>query len=165
MNTFEFISHLRNRDIKLTVDDDQLRLKAPKGALTPSLRSELAERKLEILAILKEANQVIRTAPTSIPRVSRDQPLPLSPNQQRLWSLAQLTPDSPAYNMHLAVRMSGPLKVTALEQSLNALVERHEILRTTFLVIDKMPVQKIAPPQLFNLTGTCFADWDAPHHL
>jgi thioesterase domain-containing protein/NRPS condensation-like uncharacterized protein len=151
MNTFEYISHLRSRDIKLTLEGDQLRLKAAPGALTPTLRKELAERKPELVAFLREAGQLTGTTQPSIPQVSRAHPLPLSPNQHRLWSLMQLTPDSPAYNMHLAVRLRGPLNVTALEQSLKALVERHEILRTTFPVNDEMPIQKIAPFQAFDL--------------
>jgi amino acid adenylation domain-containing protein len=70
---------------------------------------------------------------------------PLSFAQQRLWFLDQLEPNSSLYNLPHAVRLSGALDIPALERSFNALVERHEILRTTFMVIDGNPVQVIEP--------------------
>ncbi|HEY0733579.1 MAG TPA: condensation domain-containing protein, partial [Herpetosiphonaceae bacterium] len=79
--------------------------------------------------------------------VERDQALPLSFAQQRLWFLDQLTPHSAAYNVPLALRLHGALDVAALQSSLDALVVRHEALRTTFQLHDGEPVQVIAPPQ------------------
>ncbi|HEY0738041.1 MAG TPA: condensation domain-containing protein, partial [Herpetosiphonaceae bacterium] len=78
-------------------------------------------------------------------RVARDQPLPLSFAQQRLWFLDQLDPDKPLYNIPVALRLSGVLNVAALERSLAAIVERHESLRTTFPLVDGQPIQQIAP--------------------
>jgi hypothetical protein len=71
-------------------------------------------------------------------------PCPLSFAQERLWFLNQLEPDSPAYNMHMAVRMRGALNMEALQKTLDAIVARHEVLRTTFAVVDGIPVQVIA---------------------
>ncbi len=70
---------------------------------------------------------------------------PTSLAQQRLWFLNQLEPDSAAYNITFAVRISGNLDVCALEQSLRELVMRHEILRTTFRAVEGRPVQVVAP--------------------
>ena len=70
---------------------------------------------------------------------------PTSLAQQRLWFLNQLEPDSAAYNITFAVRISGHLDVRALEQSLQELVVRHEILRTTFRAVEGRPVQVVAP--------------------
>ena len=75
------------------------------------------------------AKQGLQTPPV-IP-VSRGDPLPLSFAQERLWFLAQLEPDSSAYHIPTAFRLTGALNVTALEQSLNEIVRRHEALRTT----------------------------------
>ena len=69
---------------------------------------------------------------------------PLSFAQQRLWFLDQLEPNSSAYNLGGAYRLTGQLNVTALEQSLNEIVSRHEALRTSFAVKDGQPVQQIA---------------------
>ena len=70
---------------------------------------------------------------------------PLSFAQQRLWFLQQMNPQSPAYNMPVASRLSGALNATALQQALNAIVERHESLRTTFQMVDAQPLQVISP--------------------
>src|SRR5437762_11644581 len=59
-----------------------------------------------------------------------DVPAPLSPAQERLWFLARLYPGSPMYNVHGAIRFTGPLDVAALDRALAAVVERHEALRT-----------------------------------
>ena len=77
--------------------------------------------------------------------VSRQERLPLSFAQQRLWFLQQLEPESTAYNLPLAVRLSGDLDRTALQRSLSEIVRRHEALRTTFATADGEPVQVIHP--------------------
>jgi amino acid adenylation domain-containing protein len=69
---------------------------------------------------------------------------PLSFPQQRLWFLDQLEPGCPAYNIHLGLRLEGDLDVEALRYSLNQVVQRHEILRTTFASTDQGPAQVIA---------------------
>ncbi len=71
--------------------------------------------------------------------------IPLSSGQQQLWLLAQLTPDTPVYNECVTIRIPGPLDASALERSLNEFIRRHEICRTTFPVVDGMPVQLISP--------------------
>jgi len=81
----------------------------------------------------------------AITRALRDRNLPLSFAQQRLWFLNELEPDNPLYNIPIAVAMSGELNFDALEHSLNGIVRRHEVLRTTFRVENNQPIQVIAP--------------------
>jgi acyl carrier protein len=78
-------------------------------------------------------------------RVPRDQRLPLSFAQQRLWFLDQLDPNATTYNMSWTVRISGALDVPAFERTLNEILHRHEVLRTAFQTVDDEPVQLIAP--------------------
>jgi amino acid adenylation domain-containing protein/non-ribosomal peptide synthase protein (TIGR01720 family) len=73
----------------------------------------------------------------------RPQDLPLSFAQQRLWFFDQLEPESAAYLIPGAVWMQGRLNISALEQSISALIQRHESLRTTFQEKDGQPVQII----------------------
>ncbi|MHC5729164.1 MAG: condensation domain-containing protein, partial [Nostoc sp.] len=80
-----------------------------------------------------------------IPRRSQISPTPLSFAQQRLWFLHQLDITSTAYNVSGFLRFTGSLNVTALEHSLNEIVQRHESLRTTFKMIEGQPVQVITP--------------------
>ncbi|MBA2680041.1 MAG: amino acid adenylation domain-containing protein, partial [Ktedonobacteraceae bacterium] len=70
---------------------------------------------------------------------------PLSFTQQSLWLHDQLEPGNASYNILTALHLHGSLNAMALEQSFNALVRRHEILRTTFSVRYDQPVQVIAP--------------------
>lgn len=72
-------------------------------------------------------------------------PAPLSFAQERLWFLDQLTPGLAADNIPVALHIKGSLQVKALKQSLDEIVRRHEVLRTTFNILDDQPVQVIAP--------------------
>ncbi len=83
-------------------------------------------------------------APAIVP-VSRDGNLPLSFAQQRLWFLDALEPNNPLYNIPWAFRLTGELNVSALCGSLNEIVRRHEVLRTSFRTEDNQPVQELAP--------------------
>ena len=150
--TFEFICQLKNLSINLETDGDRLRCYAPEGALTPTLRQEIAKRKTEIISLLQEAKQAKASEQLVIQPVPRDCELPLSFAQQRLWFVHQLSPDNDSYNMLEALRLDGALNIMALEQSLNELVRRHEILRTTFPTVDGKPIQKIAPATTLNLS-------------
>jgi amino acid adenylation domain-containing protein len=67
----------------------------------------------------------------------------LSYGQQTIWFLHRLDPDSPAYNISVPLRVTGPLDARALRRSFDALVERHPSLRTTFAEIGGEPVQRI----------------------
>ncbi|HEV8491405.1 MAG TPA: amino acid adenylation domain-containing protein, partial [Candidatus Angelobacter sp.] len=79
-----------------------------------------------------------------ITKADRSQPLPLSYAQQRLWFLAQMEGLSEVYHMPLGVRLVGKLDRRALGLALDRIVQRHEALRTTFIVVDGEPVQRIA---------------------
>lgn len=79
-----------------------------------------------------------------IPEVqSAFESIPLSFAQERQWVLWQLDPDSAAYNIPTALRLKGKLDVVALEQSFNALIARHQTLRTTFAHGEDRPLQII----------------------
>ena len=79
------------------------------------------------------------------------QHFPLSFAQKRLWFLDKLQPGLSVYNLPAALRLTGNLDVTRLEQSLQSIVLRHEILRTSFTVINDEPVQNIAANVKLNL--------------
>ena len=95
------------------------------------------------VAKLQRADQSSK-GPTIRP-TSRDEILPVSFAQQRLWFLDRLSPDSSAYNISNALRLHGPLNSSILEQTLSEIMKRHEVLRTNFLVRDDRPVQIISP--------------------
>ncbi|HLG62385.1 MAG TPA: amino acid adenylation domain-containing protein, partial [Ktedonosporobacter sp.] len=84
------------------------------------------------------------------PRTIQDG-LPLSYAQQRLWFLHQLQPDSPSYNVPLAIRFTGTLDIVALHRSLLQIMQRQEILRTTFITNEGRPRQVIASQPAIRL--------------
>ncbi|MEH2000298.1 MAG: amino acid adenylation domain-containing protein, partial [Nostoc sp.] len=114
-------------------------------ALSPEKR-ELVLQKLKKQQQSPENNG--RQIPPLTP-VSRKQPLPLSFAQARLWFLDQLEGENCLYNVPFFWQISGFLNITALEQAIIAIVQRHEVLRTTFSFVDESPIQVIhATPKL-----------------
>ncbi|MCM2378269.1 non-ribosomal peptide synthetase [Pseudomonas marginalis] len=85
-----------------------------------------------------------RNQQTAIAKVDRSQPVPLSYSQQRMWFLWQMEPDSPAYNVGGMARLRGVLDVGRFEAALQALIMRHETLRTTFPSVDGVACQKVS---------------------
>jgi amino acid adenylation domain-containing protein len=79
-----------------------------------------------------------------IERTPRDRRLPLSFAQRRLWVLDQIDPDNPLYNIPRPLRLKGALNIDALETALNAIVARHEVLRTNYGSEKGEPFQMIA---------------------
>ena len=161
MRTAELLAKLGSKDIKVWAEGDRLRYDAPQGALTPDLREELVNRKAEILALLHRADTPTSSAALPLTPVSRDRPLALSFAQQRLWFLDQLEPAQSAFNMAWSFRLTGGLEVAALDQALSAIVDRHEVLRTTFADgEDAVPVQVIAPAGVLVLEQVELASLD-----
>ncbi|MEH1860990.1 MAG: amino acid adenylation domain-containing protein [Nostoc sp.] len=148
----EFLDRLSNLNINLEANGERLRCHAPEGVLNPMLLQEITGRKTEIMLFLQQAKQAKTSHQLPIQRVPRDGELTLSFAQQRLWFLHHLSPDSRSYNFLDAQRLHGSLNIIALEQSLNELIRRHEILRTTFPTVDGQPVQVIAAPTTFTLS-------------
>lgn len=79
----------------------------------------------------------------SIPRRSDPSSAPLSLSQQGLWLVNQLEPDSAAYNVPAAFRIRGPVDSRALRKAIDGVIQRHEVLRTSFVVSDGQPKQVI----------------------
>jgi amino acid adenylation domain-containing protein len=71
--------------------------------------------------------------------------IPLSFAQERMWFLHQLDPESPLYNVPMPIWLRAAIDEQALEQSINGIVRRHEVLRTRFALCGDHPVQVIEP--------------------
>jgi amino acid adenylation domain-containing protein len=92
----------------------------------------LAEKRARLLELLQEESGEVET-------------LPLSFAQQRLWFLAQLEPGNSAYNIPQTLRLKGPLNLAALRKAIDTIVERHEVLRTSFRLVNGEPFQFVSP--------------------
>ena len=84
------------------------------------------------------------TLPPLVPR-ARDTHIALSFAQKQVWIAHHFYPDSCAANSPIALRFTGELSPEVLEKSINEIIRRHEILRTTFPIKEEQPVQVIAP--------------------
>ncbi|WP_320775607.1 non-ribosomal peptide synthetase [Streptomyces sp. CRN 30] len=110
------------------------------------LRALFAHPTVAALAGVVDRAAPVPAAPDTAAPVSRPEELPLSPAQQRLWFLDQLTPGRATYNIPYAVRLRGAVDLTALRRALGAVVARHEALRTVFPAERGRPRQEIRPP-------------------
>ena len=126
------MKQLRRAKVRLWIDGDQLRYQAPQGALTPLLLAELRNRKSDILEFLRRAEATTEVSP--LKPVPRDGDLQMSLAQHRLWVLDQIHGPSPAYNISLALHLNGTLDVSALQRSFEAILRRHESLRTALCI-------------------------------
>jgi acyl carrier protein len=116
------------------------------ASLSDSLRDSFASRISQICS----SEQKLEAPP--IDRAPPGPKLPLSFAQQRLWFLDRLQPGNPAYNSPAPVRLKGAIDVTALERSFQAVINRHEALRTTFSAVEGRPIQLIIPSPTFALS-------------
>jgi len=115
--------------------------------------TELSRVKRELLEKrLKGALRPTGSSAPAIPARNPDAPIPLSHSQERLWFIQQMEPGNCAYNLPTALHIAGELNVAALEAAINALVQRHEILRTTVCAVDGRPTQIIQPAKTAVLT-------------
>src|SRR3712207_5271232 len=122
---------------------------------------KLSPEKLKLL-LKKMREEGAREGHSSIPRRSGQAPAPLSFAQQRLWFLQQLEPDSPAYNIHLSLRLRGRLNVAVLERTLSEIVRRHESLRTTFVAVEGVPAQVVSAAEPLTLPVINLSDAAEP---
>jgi amino acid adenylation domain-containing protein/non-ribosomal peptide synthase protein (TIGR01720 family) len=143
MDIEELLITLRNLGTSLSVEQGRLRVRAPKGALSDDLYAALATHRDELLRILG------RRPAADLTRLRhRHQagPAPLTHAQQRLWFLDQMHREA-SYIMPAVLRVRGPLRLPHVKRSLEAVVARHEALRTTFPADGGAPRQRIAERQ------------------
>ena len=129
-DVFVFIEELRNRDIRILLDGEQMRVNAPKGSLDDGLKKTIAARRNEIVAALKSAAVPAekKCGAEVIRQISRNGSLPVSSAQQRFWFMEQMQPGRSEYNTGGPVRYHGLLDIETMRQAVNDLVIRHRVL-------------------------------------
>ncbi|MEG5173406.1 amino acid adenylation domain-containing protein [Microcoleus sp. B3-D7] len=130
------LDSLRTFELKNQIESDL--------GVTVSVADLFEDRSIARLAV-QILEQLTGNTKAAVPRpVSRSRHLPLSFAQERLWFFDQLEPGNPFYNLCGAVRVSGQLNVEALRQSIEKIIERHEVLRTAFVAVEGQPIQVVA---------------------
>jgi amino acid adenylation domain-containing protein len=111
----------------------------------------LSPERTELLARMLQQKGIRASRRRTVSRRSTEGPIPLSYAQSRLWFMHHLEPGNSSYNIPITMRLIGPLDVNALTQTLNEIVRRHEVLRTTFVMTDKEPLQVVASARTIQL--------------
>lgn len=109
------------------------------------------QKRALIEAKLREEGVIAGSRDAIVPR-AHGGPAPLSFAQQRLWFFDQFEPGSSLYNLLSPILFEGDLDASALEGAFNGLIERHEVLRTSFDFRDGQPVQVVAPVQRLTMS-------------
>lgn len=118
MNVATVLAEIAACGVELWFEGDRLRFRAPKGALVPQHRDWLsANRETVLAALVADAK-------------SRNTSHPVSFGQKAMWFIQQQTPKSSAYNVSIPTRVRSRVKVPALRNAVQALVDRHSSLRT-----------------------------------
>ncbi len=149
----DFILELHKSGIKIFVSGNELKVRMPKGVMTPILRTRIESKKDALIAFLSRVGHIHKTGIPSIQPVSRASldSIPLSFSQESLWLLEQVEDVNTAYNETFALRLTGSLDVDALQNALADIVSRHESLRTTFSVNAEGEPGQVIHPAHFTL--------------
>lgn len=147
MNAKNIINTLAMSDIDLYLDDNnQLKAKAPKGAITSELRDLIKNNKAILVDYLIQLAEMYSEQTEGDQIKAFDRPTgkaKVSFAQQRLWFIDNLQSGSPEYNMPMAFDVKGTLDSTLLNAVFSTIIERHEVLRTVYLKEDGQILQQV----------------------
>jgi amino acid adenylation domain-containing protein len=126
------------------------------SSLSPDAKRELLTQLLRSRVAASDPSDAVPPVPTlaAIPTSRRGGRRPLSFAQHRLWFFDQLMPQTAIYNIHLGLRLTGPLDVDALARGLSEIVRRHEVLRSRFGSDGGTPFQVVMDARPVTLATT-----------
>ncbi|MBN8737908.1 MAG: hypothetical protein BGP24_07775 [Lysobacterales bacterium 69-70] len=143
MSLVELIRDLAARDIRLWVEAGELKFSAPAGAFDADTRAQVIARKPALIAWLSEDDQ---TGRDTLPAAPAQAHPPLSAAEERLWFLYRYEGPSPVYNVLTTVHTPEAVDLAVHAAALDALVARHESLRTCFDEADGVPFRVVREP-------------------
>ncbi|VEL98330.1 amino acid adenylation domain-containing protein [Alteromonas sp. 76-1] len=135
MSMQSLVQEAIDEGVILYLEDGKLKFEATRAKLSESLKNKLKENKQEIIAYLQklEHRKQVSQLPPLEKRKDTDAPAPMSYAQRRLWFIDQLGEGSSQYNMSAAYRLTGRLNKTALVEAFSTILDRHQILRSSFV--------------------------------
>ena len=142
LTSAEFLALLGRKNIQLQARNEHLAVNAPAGVLDDHLRAELKRRKADLLTRLGTPRDASPNSP--LLSVKRDGRIPMTPSQQGMWLIDHFDPGNVAYNIPEAFLFSLLLNLEDLQRSVDLLIARHEVLRTSFHEEDGELYQAIA---------------------
>src|SRR5690606_12656125 len=132
MDAAEALRLAQAAGVILWVEGGSLRFRAPAGKLSPQVAEALRACRADIISYLTEEARSHFTFG------------PLAETQRGLWLLHQLSPDSPAYNVAFVARVHGDFNIDVFTRTIQTLLDRHESLRTTYVLREGVPVRRVA---------------------
>ena len=143
MDTAEaLMRRLRALDIRLRAEQGQLRVSAPRGALTSELETALRAHKAQLLSLVLAGERVPNAQ--ALARIDRQQPLRLSYFQERLWMLGQMRSGDTTYNFASVSAVAHDVDINRLLRAIRQVVSANEILRARFVLDGQTPVVHVA---------------------
>ncbi len=142
LGTRDFVYHLREQQVKLSLVDNKLSVKTPGKKLATEQVEEIKSRKEEIMEYLRQSADEASSfsSNTAIDPVEEQDYYNISYAQRRLWIVEQLTPG--VYNMPYYFNFE-TINRYAFEKAMQALIIRHEILRTSFVTVKGEQKQRV----------------------
>ncbi|MCG7534497.1 non-ribosomal peptide synthetase [Pseudoalteromonas sp. OOF1S-7] len=154
MKAEHLFDRLSQSGILVTLDTGKLVVKAAKGAMTPDFAAQIKQHKAALMAFLEKQSSY-QSAPNypAIQPVERtpENLYPVSFNQQRLWFIHQISGNSANYNIPMAFMVEGQLDFEAAQTALTQIVQRHEILRTSYHAVAGTPMQTVHDAEHFSI--------------
>ncbi len=153
MNSSSLLNQAKSKGITFWFENGSLKYRAPQGTMSPEFIDLLKRHKASLINELREEGGGLEV--TS----------PLSFNQQSLWFLHQLDTNSAAYNVAAACTVNGGINDRALQQTIDTLIDRHQVLRTTYYIENDsiLPVQRIhqnIPTTINCIDGSHWSETD-----
>jgi len=142
MNVLPLLLKLEKLGLHIEVEDNQLKINAAEGILTPGLIDEIKDKKSEIIAFFKE-NLQKKVKYLSIGSSEKKSYYLLSSAQKRIYILQRMEEKNISYNMPYVLSVKGNADAERMTETFKKLIARHESLRTSFITADNEPVQYI----------------------
>ncbi|SDO35592.1 amino acid adenylation domain-containing protein, partial [Pedobacter steynii] len=143
------LDELIRLNIKIRIENAQLKIEGHPSQVTPEIVSLIRSHKAEILSYLEASNSA-KSLLLNIPVIPERDGYLLSSSQRRLWLLTQFDTENTAYNMPGVYAFEGALDDVGLEAAFFSLIARHEILRTVFREDESGDIRQyiLSPAQL-----------------
>ncbi len=161
MSLINFLGELKEQGIHIRLQDDNLKISAPEGKITPMILAQIKSKKAEIIEFFTKHAQNNDSEFASINEVEKKEYYPLSAGQKRLYIVHTMSKTSITYNMPTILKITGKIDKDCLENTIRKLIERHESFRTSFHMMEDQPVQRIHEPGKIS----CEIENNTLHHF
>ena len=155
MSFLDFLDDCQEKKIRFSLVNKQLKINAPENTLKPVVIEKIREFKPSLMEWLQSEQFIVTSNKLSdfvtVVPINRDRKLESSLGQEQLWLTNKLDTMCDGYHFSRVLEFSGRLNVEALNASFNAIIERHEPLRTVYFEGNGMLYQKVLPVSQFTI--------------